>query len=187
MTQQINLLEELTVLPISAYNCKLIVHIIIGWILLLALIYVITLSLYLNQKSTLIDLEIKQKNIVTIIENYKLELNAIEPAYIDGTTPGSNNFPGFSSYLKDLATFTPPGIWLKEIIFSVPDGTVILKGSTIAASGISTLLNSLSKSRTLGDKRFGTIQLDKNTDTDSADFTINNIVAATAKESDKKP
>lgn len=181
MAQNINLLEELTVYPISAYNCNLMVRLTIAWALLLTLIYGIALGVYFHQKKSIVILEDTQKEALTKIVAYKQELAAFEPTYT-----GTSSF-GFSSYLLDLAKFTPQGIWLKEIIISEIDGSVALKGSTIAASGISTLLNSLSKAPNLGKKKFNEVQLDKNTDSDSADFTISTIALSADKEQNKKP
>lgn len=173
MSQNINLLEELTVNPVSAYNCRLLARISIGWVLLLALIYAITLSLYSNQKKTFRALETTQKTLTTKIATYKQELAALDPAYINDLSPNSSSLLGFHRYLEDLAKFTPQGIWIKEMIFSEPDGAVTFKGSTIAASGISTFLNALGKSQSLNGKKFDTLHLQKDTESDGNDFIIN--------------
>lgn len=177
MAQNINLLEEISVSPVSVYNCKLIINIVISWTLLLTLIYAVAITIHSNQKNLLSELENTQNVLMTKIAGYKRELATFEPAYMNDLSPNSGNLLGFSRYLEDLAKFIPQGVWLNEIIFSEPDGNVTFKGSSIAASGISTMLDALGKSQSLKDKNFSALQLEQNTD-NGTDFTINTVTIA---------
>ena len=185
MTQNINLLDELNIQPISTFNSRLIGQIALGWILLLTLIYILALGIHAGNQKTLATLETTQKNLLAEIAANQ---ETISPPKVSTTTdskviPQSQiNLLGFYRYLDDLAKFTPYGVWLNNIIFSEAeaDKSITIKGSSIAPSGVSTFLNSLHGSTSLQNKNFGTMQLQKNATSSNIDFTLS------TKEPDKK-
>lgn len=176
MTQNINLLTEITLQPISALNSRLMVQICTGWILLLALIYVITFGINTNKQKNMAALALTQKNLIATLAVYTQTLSTIQNITLANLPIGSGSLIGFYRYLEDLASLTPHGTWLNYFNFSETDNSITLKGSTIAASGVSALLKSLDKV-TLRNKRFSTLQLQENLETNNIDFVISTVEA----------
>ena len=188
MTQNINLLDELGIQPISAFNSMLIGQISIGWILLLILIYVSASITHSSKQKTLLTLETTQKNLLAnITANQEIILPKENTATADpkALPQSSINLLGFYRYLDDLARFTPNGIWLNNIIFSDAGESITIKGSSIAPSGVSIFLNSLHNSTSLYNKKFGAMQLKKSATSSNIDFTLSTVVI-NPKEPDKK-
>ena len=186
MTQDINLLTELTLQPISALNSRLMVQICTGWILLLALIYAITFGVNLNKKQNMAALEMTQKNLISTLAIYAQTLSATQkktPADLQNLPVGSGSLIGFYRYFEDLANLTPHGVWLNYFNFSETDNSIILKGSTVAASGVSALLKALDKS-TLRNKKFSALQLQDDLESNNIDFVISTVEVGFGATSD---
>ncbi|MBU0744857.1 MAG: PilN domain-containing protein [Gammaproteobacteria bacterium] len=182
MPQNINLLEELTIKKIYAFNSRLITQISLGWILLLILIYILAIGINADRKKTILKLEVVQKTIETKINSYNQILLPLKENVLPDvkTLPsGSINFLGFYRYLEDLAKFTPHGVWLTNIVFSEPNELVTIQGSAIIASSVSALINSLSKSDDFKNKKFDALQLRENISTGNTDFTISTLAPTT--------
>lgn len=177
--QNINLLTELTLQPVSALNSRLIIQLCVGWVLLLALIYLITLGVISKKEQALAALETTQKNLNATIAIYSQTLVLAQrraPTNLQILPPGSGSLVGFYHYLEDLAKYTPHGVWLNYLYFSEIDNSITLEGSTVAASGVSALLQALDNSA-LRDKKFSTLQLQYDPQTNNTNFIISTIDA----------
>ncbi len=192
MTQNINLLTELAIRPISAFNSKLMERVVIAWFLALALIYTIAFGVDLDKKRSLVNMEALQKNLLTKVASYNEELALLQeesPLDSKSSSTGFANTTGFYNNLKDLATFTPTGVWLNYISISKIDDVTTLEGSALTSSGVSALLDALSKSESFRNNKFNTINLEKKPGAGNTDFTIGNTIVAptsTATVSNKK-
>jgi len=178
MTQNINLLEELTLKPHVAFNSKVMVSISISWILILIFIYFFAYGVHAVRQKTLSELETTQKNLVSKIDAYKQEFpELVEEKSADLKTHkfSLQKSPGFYRYFKDLANLVPHGLWINEIVLSESDNSAIIKGSAIVAASVSTLLNSLSKAESFRNKKFNNLQLYENLETHNTDFTISTV------------
>ncbi|EKE01701.1 MAG: hypothetical protein ACD_21C00072G0024 [uncultured bacterium] len=188
MEQNINLLTTLNIQPTSFLNSVLIVQATSGWIILLILLYSISSVLHSNKQKSLVYLEATKKSIQMQVDALNLELTAFSQTNIQqGLTNlpfSSTNFIGFYRYLEDLATFTPKNIWLDNIIFSQPDDFIMLKGNATTAAEIPIFIDALNQSDDFNDKKFSTLQLQKNPDSNSIGFALGTI-AATETESNK--
>jgi hypothetical protein len=181
MTQNINLLTELAIRPISAFNSKLMERVIIAWLLALVLIYTVAFGVDLDKKRSLVNMEVLQKNLLTKVASYNEELALLQeesPLDSKNLPAGFANTTGFYDNLKDLATFTPTGVWLNYISISKIGDITTLEGSTITSSGVSALLDALSKSESFRNKKFNTINLEKKSGDGNTDFTIGNTIIA---------
>jgi Tfp pilus assembly protein PilN len=179
MAQNVNLLEEITINKIYAFDSKLIIKISLSWILLLILIYLLTAGINMNKQRNLHLLEISQQNLAAKINSYNqilLPLKEQGVADLKNLPAGSTNILGFYRYFEDLAKLTPHGVWLNSFSFSEPDSLITIKGSAIIASSVSALINSLSNSEDFRNKKFDTIQLQENLETGNTDFTISTIL-----------
>jgi hypothetical protein len=190
MTQNINLLTELAIQPISAFNSRLMERIIVGWILALIVIYAIAFGVDWEKKRNLVTAEALQKKLLAKVASYN---EILAPFREETYSADSENLPassgsitGFHNHLKDLAIFTPSGVWLNHIIISETDGLSTLEGSTVASSGVSALLDALSKSNSFRNKKFNTIRLEKNPETGNTDFTISNVIIAAPANNKKQ-
>jgi len=187
MTQNINLLEELPVQQVSAFNGKIMLQIFVGWILILILIYTITFGIQSSKRQTLVSLETSEKKLLSKIK----ELAPLqEEPYLENTPTNSGSLLGFYRYFEDLTALTPHGVWLNTIKIFEKDGSIItIKGSAVAASGVSALLESLNGSNSFRNKKFSAIQLEKNPQSDNTDFvisTVDSIPTTNTKQEKKK-
>lgn len=186
MTQNINLLEEISIQPISAFNSKLMVQVAMVWMLLLILIYLLTLGVYLNNQKISLHLETVQNKLLTTIKNRDQAVSTHDETPTLKDFPcGSGSMGGFYKYLEDLAKFTPDEVWLNSMVFSVADDAITIQGSSTAAVGVSMLLNALNKSSTFHSRKFNTLLLEKDSESSRTDFTISTI-AAKPQEPSKK-
>jgi Tfp pilus assembly protein PilN len=180
MTQNINLIENLNLQPTSLFNSKLIVQISLGWILLLILVYFLAFGVNANKQKTLLTLEDTHKNLLEKISSYNQVSVMVQNQLLTDIRSlpiGSLNLLGFSSYLEDLAKYTPDGVWLSEIVFSEADNVITLKGSAISAIGVSTFLRLLEdKSVRLHEKKLDMLQLEKNSETNNIDFIVGSVI-----------
>lgn len=188
MTQNINLIEELNIQSTTAFNSQLVVKIVIGWIVLLIISYVLGIITNANNQKTLVTLEATQKSLTEKLATYA-ELTEFK-GKADGATKkalpvASVNIQGFYLYLEDLARLTPDGVWLNEINISELNDEITIKGKSINASGVSALLNALNKSVRLKNKKFNTLQLQIDSQTNTIDFVISTI-SKTKEEETKK-
>lgn len=188
MTQNINLLAEITLQPISALNVKLMLKIIATWLALLALIYAIALMTNHSRQNNLNTLEKTQKELSNKIEDYYKkfpELKAKSDGTLQPTPTISPNTIGFYQQLEELSQITPHGLWLSYILISEMDNSAVLKGQTIVSSTISTFINSLNKSISFSNKKFDTWQLKDDPNSNNKNFVIStnpiNSVEATKK------
>ncbi|MDR1057903.1 MAG: PilN domain-containing protein [Coxiellaceae bacterium] len=182
MTQNINLITELTIQPPVTLNSRLITTITTGWVILLFLIYVLTYTINITKQKELPGLELIQKNLIAKIEIYKQEFAILQKQSIDSMA----NIIGFHRYLEDLASLVPQGVWLNEITFASANNLVTIKGSTILASSVSVLINALNRSDNFRNKKFSAIHLQENSETHDTDFTISTVPITTDDAVTKK-
>lgn len=167
--QDINFLSTITIQQESLLNAKLIVQVAVGWILLLILVYLITLSSSLHKKTATASLKVIKNNL-------QVQVDALPKKMIplSNKTPdlSSKLFTGFYHYLEDLTLFTPPKVWLDNIIISQTNNSILLKGTATTAAEISIFLNALKKSNSFNNKQFNILQLQKTPISNNVNFTI---------------
>lgn len=175
MTQNVNLLTEITLQPVSALNTKLMLKTLTACVALLALIYAIALVTDHSRQNNLNNLEKTQKELLNKIEDYYQkfpELKTTPDASIPQKSPLSPNTTGFYQQLEELSQITPHGLWLSYILISEIDNSAVLKGQTIVSSTISNFINSLNKSINFSNKKFNTWQLKDDPNSNNKDFVI---------------
>ena len=123
------------------------------WILLLILVSSIAFSINSVKQRELARLEVAKESVLAKIDEYDKEMNIGKLETVSGS------LFGFSSYFKDIANFTPNGVWLSNIVLSGQDGSVIMKGHAISSSGVSALLEVLHNVPNFRDKKFHTLQV----------------------------
>jgi hypothetical protein len=183
MTEQnINFLTTLNIQSISAFNSKLMIQIISGWVLLLFLIYTISLISHVSKQATLDNLTSTQKNLQAQIDKLDKELVSLNsPQSLPLPLINSDSLVGFYRYFKDLARFTPKDIWFNNIVFSQPNNLILLNGSTTSAANIPIFINALKKSKIFNEKKIGTLQIQKIPDTNNVEFTLGTATAIESK------
>ena len=185
MAQNINLITTVNIQPISFFDAKLMAQALGGWLVLLILIYAVAFSLTSPKQKTIAKLEANKKTLQNQIENLTKELTSFATSdrikNLQALPFTSTNSSGFSGYLEDLAKLTPEGIWFTEIIFSQPDGLILLKGNAIAAAEIPLLIEALDEAKTLTNKKLGTLQIQKNPKNDNINFTLGTITTTEDK------
>ncbi len=189
MTQNINLLTELSIQPVSALNSRLMGQTAIIWTLLLVLLYVTTTTINSSKERTLTLMEMTQRDLLAKIQNYNAQLAPYaEESYLDlkSLALNSTGSRGFYNYLKDLAMLTPHGVWLDRLSISEIDDTVAIEGNTVASSGVSALLDSLAKSSSFRNRKLDTVQLEKTQDSNNIHFTVSNVAGTTTTPTTNK-
>lgn len=185
--QNINLLEELVVHPISAFNSKFIIQASIGLILILALIYGLAIATNSDKEKKLAKLEMTKQNLSKKIEAYDYESStfAKRTENLKKLPSASIDILGFYRHFQDLAKFTPDGVWLSDIIISEPNNQITIMGSTVTAHGVSTLIHALAQSKSFSGKKFSEIKLQKDTVSKNIDFTISTATPTVKKNGEK--
>ncbi len=176
MAQNINLLTEIAIRPVSPLNSRLIVKISAGWILVLVIVYLINLVVYTNTKQLLTGLENQKAVLQSQVDNCQKELSRLLGGEtllnLQGLPIGSNNTRGFYNHLKDLAAFIPHAVWLTNINISEIDGSIVIEGGTVASSGVPALIDALNKAPNFDNKKFNTILIDKKPDSVDINFIL---------------
>lgn len=189
MTQNINLIEDLNIRPVSAFNSKLMAQVTVVWVLLLFLIYAININIDSHKANTITKLERTEKELMTKVSSYSqgfLPVQGTSEANLENIPATSTkNIDGFYGYLEDLAKYTLQGVWLTDISFT-GNKEITLKGKAISASGVSSFLNSLGSAKNLENKNLGTLELKKEPDLDITTFIISSVVDKQEKTDEKK-
>lgn len=175
MAQNVNLLAEIAITPVTYLNSRFMAKISAVWILLLILIYAAAFSVNMSKKQTLTTLENKKTTLQSKIDTYQRDLLHLQGGETSLSLQSINNTTGFYNYLKDLAAFTPHAVWLTNISISEVDNSITIVGSTVAPSGVSALLEALDKAPSFGNKKFNNISMEKKSDSIGIDFKISSI------------
>lgn len=179
MQQNINLLSALPTPKVTVFPTTLLFKILGAWLLMLVLIYVINLGITKSKESDLRGLEQNKQGILNQIDTITKVINNIKEtktvvAITAPIVPLAQTL-GFSRYLEDFAKFVPDGMWLEIITLTEPEDSIKLQGTALSAALLPTFLNSLNQSKSLNDKQFATLQLQKTESTNMMQFILNTI------------
>lgn len=167
--QNINLLEELVVHPVSTFNSKLMLQVAVGGLLVLILIYVLAANVQREKDKKITSLQATKKELLQRLDDYQ---DQIAKKSDEDLPVGIMNTEGFFRHLNDLAKTTPDGVWLKNIIITEPHENVILEGSSVSPIGVTSLIKALNKAENFRDKKFRELSLEKNPETKEVDFKV---------------
>lgn len=169
--QNINLLKEVNVQPVTFFNSRLIIKVSLAWLLLLFSIYIV---------GVFVGLEKQRK--VNQLKNIKTELIKKISPYDAGISGRKLNIDlrdihlgvvrqkGFYHYFKKLSGLVPSGVWLTKIILEPDDVTI--QGGAVTAFGVSSLLENLNSAEGFRDKQIRIFDLEKSPGSDDKQFKI---------------
>ena len=172
MKQDVNLLSAVDYCPLRKMTAEISLYVLSAWIALLIIIYAGGWWSAHSAQNKLAELN-KQKQIITqnvISTKQKIAglaptINTLEQQTNSQKAQLFSVYPAkkktLSSYLVDLTTATPSGIWLTELAFGEAGDIIQLTGNTISMSLVPEFLHNLGNAQHFAGKHFNNLQIDK--------------------------